>query len=272
MPVERHSPQPGSSVYYAIRFAPRRHRPALTAAYEIVHAICSVPREIADPGVAQAKLNWWRSEISQASHGAPQHPATQRLLAQLGASASPCWSALQACIAATESGAQQSRYLDETALLRQIESSASGLGQALATILSPGTTAPGSSTETAVGLVQTMRRLGRDARHGDLLIPINDLQQFDVKAHEILQLKPGLEDEPRYLALMRHQAERARQHLAQARASLPEQPRPLRRFHTALLAHNVELLDAIEANRFAVLNQHIALTPVRKLWLAWRAR
>lgn len=272
MTSKRHSPQTGSSVYYAIRFAPRRHRAALTTLHEIVHAIRSVPREIGDPGVAQAKLNWWRNEIAQAGQSQAQHPATQRLLALLGASASRCWPALQACVAATEAEAQQSRYLDEAALLRQIGSSASCLAQAVAAVLSPEPSTVDASAETAVSLVQIVRRMGHDARRGYLLVPINELQQFDVKAHEILQLKAGLQDEPRYLALMRHQAARARQHLTQARAKLPDQPRPLRRFHAALLAHNSELLGAIESSHFAVLNQHIALTPLRKLWLAWSAR
>jgi phytoene synthase len=30
------------------------------------------------------------------------------------------------------------------------------------------------------------------------------------------------------------------------------------------------LLDEIEASEFQVLHQRIALTPLRKLWLAWR--
>ncbi|WP_374592139.1 squalene/phytoene synthase family protein [Aquabacterium sp.] len=272
MTPERHRLQPGSSVYYAIRFAPRHHRPALTTLHEIVQAIRSTPREITDPGVAQAKLTWWRNELAQSSKGNPQHPATRRLFALLGMSGARCWPALQACVATTESGAQQSRYLDETALLRQIEASANGLAQALAAVLHPDAAETNFSAEVAIGLVQALRNLGRDARQGDLFIPINDLQQFDVKAHEIMQFKAGLQEEPRYLALMRHQAERAHRHLALARACLREQPRPLRRFHAALLAHNSELLGAIESHHFAVLNQHIALTPLRKLWLAWSAR
>ena len=31
-----------------------------------------------------------------------------------------------------------------------------------------------------------------------------------------------------------------------------------------------KLLDEIEAADFAVLDQRIALTPLRKLWIAWR--
>ena len=31
------------------------------------------------------------------------------------------------------------------------------------------------------------------------------------------------------------------------------------------------LLDEIERERFTVLHQRISLTPIRKLWIAWRS-
>jgi phytoene/squalene synthetase len=49
-------------------------------------------------------------------------------------------------------------------------------------------------------------------------------------------------------------------------------PPATRRFDAVLLAHNEQLLNALEEANFAVLSQHIGLTPLRKLWLAWTAR
>lgn len=275
MNPDRHSPSPGSSAYYLVRFAPRAHRPALLALYEIAHAISSVHREIDDPGVASTKLAWWRNELTQAAAGSGHHPTVLRLASQLKTDGHPCWQALQGCVTAAESDAQQSRYLDEAALLRQVELSASSIASAATLILTSGDAKWVAQTQnavTAAGLVQIMRRLGQDARRGCLYVPINDLQQFDVKAHEILQIKPGLQQEARFINLMQHEAQRARQRIEQARSGLAEQPRALRRFNAALLAHNHELLNALEAARFEVLSQHVSLTPLRKLWLAWTAR
>jgi phytoene synthase len=36
-------------------------------------------------------------------------------------------------------------------------------------------------------------------------------------------------------------------------------------------AMSLALLDEIERDGFQVLHQRIALTPIRKLWIAWRA-
>jgi 15-cis-phytoene synthase len=39
----------------------------------------------------------------------------------------------------------------------------------------------------------------------------------------------------------------------------------------ALAALALALLDEIERDGYKVLHQQIALTPIRKLWVAWRA-
>ena len=175
MTHDRHSLAPGSSAYYALRFAPRRHRPTLQALHEITHAIDSVHRSINDPGVAQAKLGWWRDEISRAAQGAAQHPAVQRLQTRLNLNAAGqpaaqlVWRALQACVAAAESDAQQSRYLDEAALLRQVRASAHSVADAATAILAPDEATSVEATRAvacAVTLVQLLRSLGRDARRG----------------------------------------------------------------------------------------------------------
>lgn len=275
MTPDRHSPRPGSSAYYAIRFAPKQHRAALQALYEVLHAIHAVPREIEDSGVAATKLNWWRNELREAAQGPAHHPAVVRLQAELQRAGSSCWSALQQGVTAVESDAQQSRYLDEAALLSQVGQIASYQSQALTSIWAPEhAVAPEQigAAGIAAALVQLIRRLGHDVRRGVLYVPINDLQQFDIRAHEILQLKTGLEQDARFQELMRQQAKRARLHLEQARSSVNELPPALRRFATVVLTHNEQLLNELEKAKFAVLSQHISLTPLRKLWLAWTAR
>jgi phytoene synthase len=39
-----------------------------------------------------------------------------------------------------------------------------------------------------------------------------------------------------------------------------------------LAALALALLDEIERDGYHVLHQRIALTPIRKLWIAWRAK
>jgi phytoene synthase len=73
-----------------------------------------------------------------------------------------------------------------------------------------------------------------------------------------------------FLPLMTFQAERARTTYREAIALLPESDRRSQRPGLIMGAIYATLLDEIQRERFQVLHQRIALTPVRKLWIAWR--
>ena len=108
------------------------------------------------------------------------------------------------------------------------------------------------------------------------MLPVSELQQFDVKAHEILKRDAPWGYSDRFLALMKFQAERAHRIYDEAMALLPEADRKAQK--PGLMMANIyrTLLREIEAENFQVLHQRIALTPLRKLWIAmktnWRGR
>jgi phytoene synthase len=128
----------------------------------------------------------------------------------------------------------------------------------------------------ALQLTNILRDVGEDARRGRIYLPIEDLQRFDVKAHELLRREAPWGYSERFVALMRFQAERAHGLYEQALAALPANQRRAQK--TGLMMGEIyrALLREIEASGFAVLHQRIALTPLRKLWIAlrvnWRVR
>jgi len=76
----------------------------------------------------------------------------------------------------------------------------------------------------------------------------------------------------RFTALMRFQAQRAQGLYDQALALLP--PADRRTQKPALMMASIyrALLREIEHDNFKVLHQRISLTPLRKLWLAWKVQ
>ena len=108
--------------------------------------------------------------------------------------------------------------------------------------------------------------MGEDALRGRIYLPVNELQRFDVKAHEILNRVPS----DRFLALMRFQAERAQGLYDQALALLPNADRRSQKPGLMMASIYRTLLREIEARGFPVLRERVALTPLRKLWLAWK--
>jgi phytoene/squalene synthetase len=70
----------GSSFYYSFVFLPPDTRRAITAFYALCRELDDVVDECHERQVAEAKLDWWRTEIGRFAAGVPEHPATRALL------------------------------------------------------------------------------------------------------------------------------------------------------------------------------------------------
>ena len=64
---------------FAVLFAPREQRDALTALFAVYLEIREILHECSDAGVARTKLDWWREEISQLVDHKPRHPFSVNL-------------------------------------------------------------------------------------------------------------------------------------------------------------------------------------------------
>jgi phytoene synthase len=276
--VEERAAKSGSSFYYAFRFLPPPRRAAITAFYAFCREVDDVVDEVHDPGVAATKLAWWRQEVASTFAGAPSHPVTKALLPHsAGYAIEPRH--LLAVIDGCEMDLQQSRYLDFAGLSRYCHLVAGVVGEVAANIFGrsePGTIAYAHKLGLAMQLTNIIRDVGDDARRGRIYLPMDELKRFDVKAQEILQRQAPWGYSDRFSALMRFQAERAHRSYDEAIALLPPADRRTQRPGLAMAQIYRTLLREIEADDFRVLHQRIALTPLRKVWIAmrthWRER
>jgi len=260
----------GSSFYYAFLFLPKPRRAAITAFYAFCREIDDVVDEISDPGVAATKLAWWRTEVARSFTGQPQHPVMQALMPQTTAYGIE-ERHLQQVIEGCQMDLDQTRYLDFPALRRYCHLVAGVVGEGAARIFGqsdPQTTTYAHKLGLALQLTNIIRDVGEDARRGRIYLPVNELQQFDVKAHEILNRVHS----SRFAALMRFQAERAQAAYDEALALLPAADRRAQKPGLMMASIYRTLLEEIARDDFQVLDQRVSLTPVRKLWLAWRVQ
>jgi phytoene synthase len=268
----------GSSFYYAFLFLPPAQRAAITAFYAFCREVDDVVDEVSDTTIAATKLTWWRKEVGAAFSGQPSHPAMRALMphvASYGISAAQLLAVIDGC----EMDLQQTRYLDFAALQRYCHLVAGVVGEVAAGIFGrtqAATTAYAHRLGLAMQLTNIIRDVGDDARRGRIYLPIDELQRFDVKAHEVLQRESPWGYSERFDALMRFQAGRAHTLYDEAFALLPAADRRAQRPGLMMGQIYRSLLREIEASRFQVLHQRIALTPLRKLWIAmrtnWRER
>ena len=108
--------------------------------------------------------------------------------------------------------------------------------------------------------------MGEDARRNRVYIPLDELARHGVTADEIVH---GSESD-RFQRLMAFQVERAVATYDQAFSKLPAADRKSQRAGIIMAAIYRTLLEEIRADGCRVLTRRTSLTPVRKLWIAWR--
>jgi phytoene synthase len=268
--VQQKAAASGSSFYYAFLFLPKTRRAAITAFYAFCREVDDVVDDMVDPSVASSKLAWWQAEVSQSFAGQPSHPVMQALM-PLTQSFHIQQAQLQAVIEGCQMDLSQTRYLDYPGLQRYCHLVAGVVGEVAAGIFGQTqlkTTAYAHKLGQALQLTNIIRDVGEDALRGRIYLPMTELQQFDVKAQDILKRNYS----ERFSALMQHQAHRAHSLYDEALALLPAEDRRAQKPGLMMASIYRSLLQEIEKDNFQVLHQRVSLTPLRKLWLAWKVQ
>jgi len=259
----------GSSFYYSFLFLPAERRRAITAVYAYCREVDDAVDEVSDPLVAEARLHWWRGEVAALFDRQPTHPVTRALLPFIDGPLGITRERLLAILEGMEMDLRQNRYLDFAALKRYAHLVAGVVGEISAAVFGysdPRTLEFAGRLGLALQLINVIRDVGDDARRGRVYLPLDELQRFGVRAADLLNARyvDG------FVPLMRFQAERARASYREAIALLPPADRRAQRPGLIMGAIYATLLDEIERENFQVLHQRVALTPLRKLWIAWR--
>jgi phytoene synthase len=260
--------QSGSSFYYSFLFLPPERRRAITALYAFCREVDDTVDETTDESLARIKLAWWRTEMAAMYEGKPSHPVTQALQPFLKAYDLK-QEHMQAIIDGMEMDLNQTRYLDYAGLSKYCWHVASVVGILSASIFGasrPETLKYAEKLGHAFQLTNIIRDVGEDARKGRIYLPINELQQFGVTAADLLNAKHS----DNFTRLMAFQAARAQTAYDEAFALLPKEDRRAQRPGLIMAAIYRTVLDEIERDGYHVLTQRISLTPLRKLWLAWK--
>jgi len=258
----------GSSFYYSFLFLPPEQRRAITALYAFCREVDDVVDECTDAGIARTKLAWWRNEVHAIYGGVPRHPVTQALAAVIARTPLP-EAQLQEIIDGMEMDLDRDRYADFAALEVYCHRVAGVVGLLSAQIFGatdPRTAEYAHALGIAFQLTNIVRDVGEDVRRGRLYLPQDELARFGVTANDIFRAR----ESDAFRALMEFQVERALAWYDRAFALLPAADRRAQRPGLVMAAIYRTLLVEIRADGCRVLTTRTSLTPLRKLWLAWK--
>jgi len=260
--------QSGSSFYYSFLFLPPARRRAITALYAFCREVDDAVDGPSDPSAARATLAWWRGEVDRLFAGDAQHPVTRALAPAIGP-----FGIGQAQLAEIMDGMEmdlnQSRYMNFAGLQLYCHRVAGVVGALAAGIFgyrNARTTEYAEKLGLAFQLTNIIRDVGEDARKNRIYLPLDELKEYGVTAADILNANHT----ESFVRLMRFQAGRARRCYDEALALLPAEDRRAQRPGLMMAAIYRALLDEIAGDDYRVLQQRTALTPIRKLWIAWR--
>ncbi len=258
----------GSSFYYSFLFLPPERRRAITALYAFCREVDDVVDECAEAEVARTKLAWWRKEIAGTFAGSAQHPVAQALIPVVRAFKLQQIH-FEDIIDGMEMDLHYNRYPDFATLQSYCYRVAGVVGLIAAEIFGyrdPATLKYAENLGTAFQLTNIIRDVGEDARRSRVYLPLDELGRFGISATDIVHLQ----DREELRHLIEFQIERAEQYYERAFASLPAEDRKSQRPGLVMAAIYQAVLKEIRSGGCKVLDRRTSLTPIRKLWIAWR--
>lgn len=258
----------GSSLFYAIRFAPRDRHSSLSSVNAFYQTIRSIPLTCSDAGVAFEKLNWWREEINRSLRFQAQHPVAKSLgviLAEYQLSDGYFEPFLQAITREIGSFVVQGDidlynhccatggfFADMTALIGDANGEQRNSARELGGY---------------IRMVEIIRHLGADLRRGRCFIPVHRLQTH----HLSPTLLMSSIDDAGLTKLISPITQSARQHYQKTCQAISKRDGlgPI----LCLAAMSDKLLQIVHADNYhRLLQQRTSLTPLHKFWISWRCQ
>lgn len=260
--------QSGSSFYYSFMFLSPERRRAITALYAFCREVDDVVDECSDENVAHTTLAWWRGQVAGIYSGKPQHPVAQALVPVVKQFNLPQEHLLE-IIDGMEMDLTQHQYADFKSLQLYCYRVASVVGLLAAEIFGYSdrkTLKYAHDLGIAFQLTNIIRDVGEDARRGRIYLPQDELAQFGVHTSDILNAR----ENEAFHKLMQFQILRAQHYYDQALAELPLVDHRSQRTGLIMAAIYRATLAEVALSGCHVLRERISLTPLRKLWLAFK--
>ena len=268
--TERAAP-PGSSVYYATLFHSPPDRRVLHACFAFLEEICRDLSTATDPTPAGRRLLWWREQLEAGPMATSPHPIMVEMRALTFAAEEISRCLEPAIISALEELAGWQPEADAQ-WRSHCHALHAGLWQlaarGCATATDAGVTDRIGAIAAWSGQLQQVLELAPRTAAGRCPLPRTLLQSHGLDTFA----GPGLLSKPGLPAAVREAVSEMRRGLIQCATPGTEFCKGLPLFCRVLHLINLTLCAQLQRQPELLLTQRVALTPLRKLWIAWRQR
>lgn len=254
----------GTTLYYCLLFCDPQSRGWITAARALGEELREVADRCSDPNVGKSKLAWWHEECHRALEGQPRHPVTTALSRRGPVEGRRLTALLESALRRLEAGGAATRSeLDE------VIAGGPALGALVASGFAEADTQAIEFAETLYGAVAQawIARLPR--RHGwrsFSYLPADELARAGVTGEH---LDAGVTSDE-LASVVELQVNHARERIERVLADDPAGPAGFLRPALAEARAELAILDVIRRRDHRVLERPPMITPLRKLWIAWR--
>lgn len=257
----------GTGLYYASLFIDSSRRSRLLALYALEDEL-QRSLSVQDPGVARLRLQWWREEIQQARAATARHPITRELQPLLqdgrldGGLLLEAIRGIEAELVATDSDTFEaivSQYRRHFGPVWQLSTALCDINDNTAL---DAAAQLGGLHHLNLALQALPRNLDRGF--------CRPIPRRELEASGLQPERPPGNDSSRWRHLLNDQFQRLQTCLEQAIDEFPATA-AVQATHCLILARlDAALCTEIRRDGCRIFRQQYALTPLRKLWLAWR--
>ena len=262
--------QSGSSFYYSFLILPQDKRDAITALYAFCREVDDIVDSRSEDHIKHLKLAWWRDEIGRLFNGTPQHPISRAIAQHLEHFnlAEEYFLEILDGMAMDMDVARYASFRELSLYCYRVASVVGILSAEIFGYQDRQTLKYAHDLGMAFQLTNIIRDVYEDIQRDRLYLPQDELQQFGVTVEEIRQQRHT----PAFAQLMQHQIDRANSYYERAMHELPEIDRYAQRAGLIMAEIYRALLREIVSADKQVLTHRIALSPLQKLWIAWKTR
>lgn len=259
----------GSSFFYAFMFLPAEQRRAMMALYAFCREVDDIADGVHDADTAMRKLHYWRQEVACSFQGNAQHPVARELqwAARRFGFQAEMFEEIMDGMAMDIAGQPINKAADLALYCYRVAGIVGLLSIEVFGYHNRRTRNFATTLGEALQLTNILRDLKEDAARGRIYIPLEERARFGVSDEDFKQGR--MHDA--LASLLAHYGNATEQRYQEALRLLPDEDRTALRPSLVMGAIYYAHFQRLQAVHFDVWRQQVRLSPLQKMWIAWRA-